>query len=100
MPEGVASKDVFKPLTEVIGSGPFRFVADERLQGARNVYARFDRYQRRRDGKPDWTSGPKIVHYDRVVWTTMPDAATGVTAWQTGEKNWQETTPGNLLPVF
>src|ERR1700675_845896 len=45
MPERLASQDAFKPLTEVIGSGPFRFVADERLQGARNVYARFDRYQ-------------------------------------------------------
>src|SRR5712664_293826 len=78
MPERLASQDPFKPLTEVVGSGPFRFVADERVQGARNVYARFDRYQPRSDGKPDWTAGPKIVHYDRVVWTTMPDAATGV----------------------
>jgi len=83
MPERLASQDAFKPLTEVIGSGPFRFVADERVQGARNVYARFDRYQPRQDGKPDWTAGPKIVHYDRVVWTTMPDAATGVAALQT-----------------
>src|SRR6266566_996310 len=82
MPERLASQDAFKPLTEAIGSGPFRFVADERVQGARNVYARFDRYQPRQDGKPDWTAGPKIVHYDRVVWTTMPDAATGVAALQ------------------
>ncbi len=74
MPERLANQDPFKPLTEVVGSGPFRFVADERVQGARNVYARFDRYQPRQDGKPDWTAGPKIVHYDRVVWTTMPDA--------------------------
>ena len=100
MPERLASQDAFKPLTEVIGSGPFRFVADERLQGARNVYARFDRYQPRQDGKPDWTAGPKIVHYDRVVWTTMPDAATGVAALQTGEQDWQETTPHDLLPVL
>src|ERR1700737_2745464 len=100
MPERLASQDAFKPRTEVIGSGPFRFVADERLQGARNVYARFDRYQPRQDGKPDWTSGPKIVHYDRVVWTTMPDAATGVAALQTGEQDWQETTPHDLLPVL
>ncbi len=99
MPERLASQDAFKPLTEVIGSGPFRFVADERVQGVRNVYARFDRYQPRQDGKPDWTAGPKIVHYDRVVWTTMPDAATGVAALQTGEQDWQETTPHDLLPV-
>jgi predicted permease len=46
------------PLTEVIGSGPFRYLADERVQGARNAYARFERYQPRSDGKPDWTAGP------------------------------------------
>src|SRR5216684_1035990 len=108
MPERLASQDAFKPLTEVVGSGPFRFVADERVPGARNVYARFDRYQPRQDGKPDWTAGPKIVHYDRVVWTTMPDAATGVAALQTREQDWQETTlqhrqqvvPRCFLPVL
>jgi peptide/nickel transport system substrate-binding protein len=98
MPERLASQDAFKPLTEVIGSGPFRFVADERVQGARNVYARFERYQPRQDGKPDWTAGPKIVHYDRVVWTTVPDAGMGAIALRTGEQDWQETTPHDLLP--
>jgi peptide/nickel transport system substrate-binding protein len=98
MPERLASQDAFKPLTEVVGSGPFRFVADERVQGARNVYARFERYQPRPDGRPDWTAGPKIVHYDRVVWTTMPDAGMGAIALRTGEQDWQETTPHDLLP--
>ena len=100
MPERLASQDPFKPLTEVIGSGPFRYLADERVQGARNVYAKFERYQPRTDGKPDWTAGPKIVHYDRVVWTTTPDAGTGVAALQTGEQDWQETTPHDLLPII
>ena len=100
MPERLASQDPFKPLSEVVGSGPFRFVADERVQGARNVYARFDRYRPRSSGTPDWTAGPKIVHYDRVVWTTMPDAGTAVSALQTGEQDWQETFPHDLLPVL
>ncbi|CAH2604750.1 ABC transporter substrate-binding protein [Rhodovastum atsumiense] len=100
MPERLAAQDPYKPLTEVVGSGPFRFVADERVQGARNVYARFDRYRPRPTGKPDWTAGPKLVHYDRVVWTTMPDAATGAAAVQTGEQDWQETTPHDLLPIL
>jgi peptide/nickel transport system substrate-binding protein len=98
MPERLASQDAFKPLTEVVGSGPFRFVADERVQGARNVYARFERYQPRPDGAADWTAGPKIVHYDRVVWTTVPDAGMGAIALRTGEQDWQETTPHDLLP--
>ena len=96
MPERLASQDAFKPLAEVVGSGPFRFVADERVPGARNVYARNDKYQPRTDGTPDWTAGPKLVHYDRVVWTTMPDAATGVDALQTGEQDWQETVKSPL----
>jgi len=98
MPERLASQDAYKPLTEVVGSGPFRFVADERVQGARNVYARFERYQPRPDGTSDWTAGPKIVHYDRVVWTTMPDAGMAALALRTGEQDWQETTPHDLLP--
>jgi peptide/nickel transport system substrate-binding protein len=100
MPERLANQDPLKPVAEVVGSGPFRFVADERVQGVRNVYARFERYQPRQDGKPDWTAGPKVVHYDRVVWTTTPDAGTGVAALQTGEQDWQETTPHDLLPVL
>src|SRR6266702_4292462 len=100
MPERLASQDPFKPLTEVVGSGPFRFVANERVQGVQNVYARFERYHPRPEGKPDLTAGPKIVHYDRVIWTTMPDAATGVAALQTREQDWQETTPHDLLPVL
>ena len=34
MPERLASQDPFKPLAEAVGSGPFRFVADERVAGA------------------------------------------------------------------
>ena len=99
-PERLASQDPFKPLSEAVGSGPFRFMADERVPGARNAYARFDRYQPRSGGTPDWTSGPKVVHYDRVVWTTMPDAGTGMSALQTGEQDWQEASPHDLLPVL
>ncbi|CCE08030.1 conserved exported hypothetical protein [Bradyrhizobium sp. STM 3843] len=100
MPERLASQDPMKPLTEVLGSGPFRFVKEERVQGIRNVYAKFERYQPREGGQPGWTAGPKIVHYDRVVWSTMPDAGTAAAALRTDEQDWQETTPHDLLPVL
>lgn len=99
MPERLANTDPFKVIPEVIGSGPFRFKADERVPGARNVYERFDRYKPRETGVTDWTAGPKIVHYERVEWTTMPDAATGTSAVQAGEQDWQETVPHDLLSV-
>ncbi|MBC9208019.1 ABC transporter substrate-binding protein [Roseomonas aerophila] len=100
MPERLANTDPFKVMPEVIGSGPFRFVANERVPGARNVYQRFEGYKPRENGVSDWTSGPKVVHYDRVEWTTMPDAATGAAALQSGEQDWQETTPHDLLPLL
>ena len=99
MPERLAQTDPFKVVPEAIGSGPFRFKADERIPGARNVYERFERYKPREDGVADWTAGPKIVHFDRVVWTTMPDAATGTAAVQAGEQDWQEAMPHDLLPI-
>ncbi|MFX5634099.1 ABC transporter substrate-binding protein, partial [Acinetobacter baumannii] len=33
MPERMASTDPFKPNTEMVGSGPFRFVKDEFMSG-------------------------------------------------------------------
>ncbi|MBE9606898.1 ABC transporter substrate-binding protein [Acetobacteraceae bacterium H6797] len=100
MPERLANTDPFKQIPEIIGSGPFRFVANERVPGAKNVYQKFEGYKPRESGVSDWTAGPKIVHYDRVEWTTMPDAATGASAVQTGEQDWQETTPHDLLPLL
>ena len=41
MPERLASTDPFKQITEIVGSGPFRFKADERVQGSMSVYERF-----------------------------------------------------------
>ena len=100
MPERIANTDPFTQITEIVGSGPYRYVTDERLPGARNVYARFEGYRPRPDGIADWTSGPKIVNFDRVEWTTMPDAATGTAAMQAGEQDWQDTMPHDLLPII
>jgi peptide/nickel transport system substrate-binding protein len=100
MPERLAKTDPFKQITEMIGSGPFRFVADERVAGARNVYQRFDKYKPRDDGTPDWTAGPKIVHFHRVEWTTIPDAGTKAAALQAGEHDWWENPTHDLLPLL
>ncbi len=49
MPERLATLDIGKQLPELVGSGPFRFVPEERVQGARFVYARFPGYVPRTD---------------------------------------------------
>ena len=100
MPERLANTDPFKQITEIVGSGPYRYVQEERVQGSRNVYARFDKYQPRKDGALDWTSGPKVAHFERVVWTTIPDAATAAAALQAGEQDWWEYPTADLQPLL
>jgi peptide/nickel transport system substrate-binding protein len=41
MPERIAATDPFKAVTEMVESGPFRFVASEYNAGHRAVYERF-----------------------------------------------------------
>ena len=38
MPERIARTDPFKQIQEAIGSGPFRFIADEHVLGSRAVF--------------------------------------------------------------
>ncbi|MGU3664303.1 ABC transporter substrate-binding protein [Methylobacterium sp. A49B] len=100
MPERLAKTDPFTQVTEMVGSGPFRFKADERVVGARVVYERFDGYVPREGGTPQWTSGPKRAFVDRVEWTIIPDQATAASAMQTGEMDWWEQPPADLVPTL
>ncbi|MBS0642849.1 MAG: ABC transporter substrate-binding protein [Proteobacteria bacterium] len=99
LPARLAALDPFTQLPEIIGSGPFRYVANERLQGVRNVYAKFDKYVPRPSGTPDRGTGPKIVHFDRVIWTTMPDQGTALAALQKGEQDWWEYASQDVIPL-
>jgi peptide/nickel transport system substrate-binding protein len=84
----------------MIGSGPYRFLADERLAGARAVYARNEQYVPRPDGIPNRTAGPKRVFFDRVEWQIIPDQATAAGALQAGEVDWIESTSSDLAPML
>jgi peptide/nickel transport system substrate-binding protein len=97
MPERLANTDPFTQVTEMVGSGPFRFVATERVAGARAVYEKNDKYVPREGSTVSWTAGPKIVHFDRVEWTTIPDHATAAAALQSGEQDWLEYPSLDLL---
>ena len=100
MPERLATSDPNKPVTEVVGSGPYRFVASERVVGARVVYARNEAYVPRQGGTPSFTAGPKIVHFDRVEWHIIPDQGTAAAALQAGEVDWWENPSADLFPVI
>jgi ABC-type transport system substrate-binding protein len=100
MPQHIAETDPFKQFTEVVGSGPFRFKADERVQGSLFVYERFAGYKPREGGESSFTAGPKIVHFDRVEWHVQPEPATKAAALQAGEMDWWENPTADLLPLL
>ena len=68
MPERLAQTDAFTQVKDATGSGPYRYVADERVPGARVVYQKFADYAPRDNGKSERTSGPKIANFDRIEW--------------------------------
>jgi peptide/nickel transport system substrate-binding protein len=100
MPERLALMDPNKPVPEIIGSGPFRFLAAEQVAGSRFAYARFDGYVPREDGPVGLTSGPKRAMIDRVEWHIIPDAATAAAALQSGEVDWWEQPDPDLLGML
>ena len=99
MPERIALTDPTKQVAEIIGSGPFKFVAGERNPGALNVYEKFVGYVPRSEA-PSYTSGAKIANFDRVEWHTLPDPATAAAALQAGEMDWWEQPTSDLAPLL
>lgn len=99
MPARIAATDAFKQITEVVGSGPFRFVADEYVSGSRAVFAKHAGY-RPRDDEPSSVAGAKRVLVDRVEWRIIPEAGTAVNALRSGEVDWLEMPIPDLLPVL
>ncbi len=98
MPEHLAATDAFKQVSDATGSGPYRFLPDERIPGARVAYVRFDGYVPREGGTPSRTAGPKRAGFDRVEWLVIPDAAISGAALQTGEADWWLAANPDLLP--
>ena len=100
MPERLANTDPFKQVTEMVGSGPFRFLPHEHVAGSRSVYQRFADYVPRDQGQTSFLAGPKTVHFDRIEWITIPDQATAAAALQAGEVDWWELPPNDLLATL
>ncbi len=97
MPERLASGDPFVALKEMVGSGVFRFAADEYVPGSRVVYTRFADYRPRAESA-SLLAGGKIAKFDRVEWQTIPDASTAAGALQRNEVDWVEQPLVDLLP--
>ena len=99
LPERLARTDASTQVSEMIGSGPYRFQRDEFVSGSRVVYARNDAYVPRQEPS-DWASGGKIAHFPRIEWHILPDPATASAALQNGEIDWLEQPLTDLLPTL
>jgi peptide/nickel transport system substrate-binding protein len=99
MPKRLADTPPGKQIPEQIGSGPFKFVTAEFQPGVKAVYEKNTDYMPREE-PPSWTSGGKVVKVDRVEWITMPDAQTAVNALQSGDIDFMENPPFDILPVL
>lgn len=97
MPERLAKTAADKPVTEMVGSGPYRFIAGEYVSGSRVAYEKFDKYVSRSE-PAIWATGAKRAYFPRIEWHIIPDAATAGAALQNNEIDWWEQPLADLLP--
>src|ERR1700742_447170 len=99
MPKRLAETPPGQQIKEQVGSGPFKFVQAEFQPGVKAVYEKNKDYIPRKE-PASWTAGGKIAKVDRVEWITMPDAQTAVNALQSGDIDFLEITPWDLVPML
>src|SRR5690606_36447048 len=79
MPARIAAASPEQALTEVIGSGPFKWIDREFNPGASWAYERNEDYVPRYE-PPSGLAGGKVVHIDRFATTVFPDHQTAINA--------------------
>lgn len=99
MPKRLAETPPARPVTEPIGSGPYRFVASEYRAGDRIVFARNEAY-RPRPEPAVWASGGKRPTFERIEFIALPDVSSQVSGLSTGEVDYLERVPADVLPVL
>lgn len=99
MPERIAKTDPQVQISDTVGSGPFIFVKKEWEPGHKVVFVKNPDYVPRSE-PPDWATGGKVVHIDRVEWLYMPDPATALAAFTAGEADWWENPPPDFYPLL
>lgn len=97
MPARLAKQPANQKLKEIIGSGPFIFRPDQWRAGDSMVLDRNPAYVPRKE-PADFLAGGKVVKVDSVRLRVIPDESTAVGALQTGEIDYLEYAPYDLLP--
>ncbi|OGK83723.1 MAG: ABC transporter substrate-binding protein [Candidatus Rokubacteria bacterium GWC2_70_16] len=99
MPKRVADTDPATQISDFTGSGPFVFKRDEWKPGDKAVYVKFAQY-RPRPEPVSGLAGGKVAKLDRVEWRAVADHQTAMNALLTGEIDYIESPPHDLLPVL
>ncbi len=96
LPERIARTPADQRITEIVGSGPFRFRPDLWRPGNVMVLDRFAGYVPREEA-PDFLAGGKRVKIDSVALRVMPDQVTAATALIAGEIDYQQYVPFDMI---
>lgn len=100
LPERLANTPISEAITESVGCGPYRFVRDRWISGARAEFVRFENYVPRKEGVSSGTAGPKKPLVERVQWQIVPDAATASAALQAGEVDYLERVSSDFVALL
>jgi len=98
MPKRVAETPGDQQIKEAIGSGPFVFKNAEWVPGSKAVYEKFAGYVPRPE-PVSAAAGGKIARAERVEWLTIGDPTTAMNALISGEVDYWEQVPPDLVPV-
>jgi len=99
MPKRIAETDANTQIADFVGSGPYMFKKELWKPGDKTVYAKFPDYKPRAE-PPSGLAGGKVAKLDRVEWLAIPDHQTAMSALMSGEIDYMETPPIDLLPVL
>jgi peptide/nickel transport system substrate-binding protein len=98
MPERLADTDPFQSIKEVVGSGPFHFVASERWSAAKSSIRATPTTSRVQAKRPIGWQDRRSSTLTASEWTVMPDPATAAAALEDADL-W-ENPPNDLPPIL
>ena len=99
MPKRLAETDPHEQVPDSVGSGPYIFVKDEWVPGAKAVYVKNQAYVPR-DEPASGAAGGKVVNFDRFEWHYIPDDQSKMSAIINAEVDYWENPPADLVPVL
>src|SRR5204863_36579 len=97
MPARIAATSPDEQITEIVGSGPFKFARDDWQSGEQVVYVRNADYIPR-DEIPSGSTGGKRVYLDKVIWRYIPDPWDAADDLAAGKVDWWQEPSFEFMP--